>query len=54
MEEDWQRQSRPFNGLLYGHQQGATIGKYVQDLELIAKASEQDEWRNKIEHLPYK
>jgi Domain of unknown function (DUF5615) len=50
--EDWQRQGRPFAGLLFGRQVGATIGKYVADLELIAKATEPHEWENVVEHLP--
>jgi Domain of unknown function (DUF5615) len=53
MAEDWQRQSKPFAGLIFGHQLGATIGKYVQDLELIAQASEPEEWQNMVEHLPF-
>jgi hypothetical protein len=52
MAEEWQRQGRPFAGLLYGHQLGATIGEYVADLELIAKASEPSEWVNAVQHLP--
>jgi hypothetical protein len=52
MAEDWQRQGKPFAGLIFGHQLGGTIGQYVKDLELIAQASEQDEWLNTIEYLP--
>jgi hypothetical protein len=51
--EEWQRQGRPFAGLLFGHQLRGTIGQYVEDLELIAKASEPDEWKNRIEYLPF-
>jgi Domain of unknown function (DUF5615) len=39
MAEDWQRQGKPFAGLIFGHQLGGTIGQYVKDLELIAQAS---------------
>jgi hypothetical protein len=53
LAEDWQRQGRPFAGLLFGHQLGGTIGRFVADLELIALASEPDEWRDRVEHLPY-
>jgi hypothetical protein len=52
LAEDWQRQGRPFAGLLFGHQLGGTIGDYVRDLELIAKATEPLEWVNQVEHLP--
>lgn len=53
MAQDWQQQGRPFSGLVFGHQRGATIGKYVADLELIAKATEPTEWLDVIEHLPF-
>ena len=52
--ENWQRQGRDFAGLLFGPQLGGTIGQYVEDLELIAKASEPDEWRNVIQFLPFR
>jgi hypothetical protein len=51
--EDWQRQAREFAGLVFGPQLGGTIGQYVEDLELIAKASEPAEWRNVIQFLPF-
>jgi hypothetical protein len=53
LAEDWQRQGREFAGLLFGPQIGGTIGQYVTDLELIAKASEPDEWRNVVQFLPF-
>jgi hypothetical protein len=53
LAEDWQRQGRPFAGLLFGHQLGGTIGQFVKDLELIAQASEPAEWFNTIDYLPY-
>jgi len=53
MAEEWQRSRRPFAGLLFGHQLGGTIGHFVRDLELIAKASEPEEWHNIVEYLPF-
>jgi hypothetical protein len=53
LAEDWQRQGRPFAGLMFGHQRGGTIGQYVRDLELIAKGSEPIDWLNTVEYLPY-
>jgi len=53
LAEDWQRQGRDFSGLLFGHQLGGTIGQYVEDLELIAKASEPAEWSGVVQHLPF-
>jgi hypothetical protein len=49
---DWQRQGRPFAGLLVGHQHGATLGTYVTDLEIVAKATESADWLDIVEHLP--
>ena len=53
MAENWQRSQRPFAGLLFGHQLGGTIGQFVRDLELIAKASELEEWHSVVEYLPF-
>ena len=53
MAEKWQRDGRTFGGLVFGHQLHATIGKYVTDLELIAKSTDPDEWVNTIERLPF-
>jgi hypothetical protein len=53
LAENWQRQGRPFAGLIFGHQLAGTIGQFVKDLELIAQASEPDEWSNTVEHLPF-
>ncbi len=52
--ESWQSQGRTFAGLLFGNQLGVTVGAYVKDLELIAKATDPAEWVNVVQHLPYK
>ena len=49
----WQQGGRPFAGLVYGHQIHGSIGQYVKDLELIAKASESAEWENVVDYLHY-
>lgn len=54
MAEDWQRQGKPFAGLSFGNQLGVTVGTYVKDLELIAKATGSAEWVNVVQHLPFK
>jgi hypothetical protein len=54
LAETWQRQGSPFSGLIFGHQLGGTIGQFVENLELIAKASEPDEWMNTVEYIPFK
>jgi hypothetical protein len=53
MAEAWQQQRRPVAGLVFGHQLRGTIGRYVNDLELIAKVSEPSDWENVVEHLPF-
>jgi hypothetical protein len=53
LAEDWQRQGRPFGGLVFGHQRGATIGKFISDLELVAQATEPSDWVGVIEYLPF-
>jgi hypothetical protein len=50
--EDWQRAARPFAGLIFGHQLHGSIGQYVRDLELIAQATEPQEWLGRVEKLP--
>lgn len=52
MAEQWQREGRSFAGLAFGPAEGASIGRDVCDLELIAKASEPDEWANTVMYLP--
>jgi hypothetical protein len=50
--EEWQRSGRPFAGLVFGHPLHGSIGQYVRDLELIAKATEPKDWLGQVEHLP--
>jgi hypothetical protein len=42
----------PFSGVIYAHQLRVTIGRCVQDLELIAKAANSEELANRVEFLP--
>ena len=52
MAEQWQREGRQFAGLIFGRELGATIGRFVSDLELVALTSEPEEFMNFILHLP--
>jgi hypothetical protein len=52
LAEQWQAEGRPFAGLAFAHQLGATIGELVRDLELIALGTEPHEWAGKIVYLP--
>ena len=52
MAENWQRTGRTFTGLVFGHQRYVSFGQLISDLELIAKATDPDCWRNRVEQLP--
>ena len=47
-----QRAATPCVGIVFIHQQGPTIGRCVQDLEIIAKLGEPHEYANRVEYLP--
>src|SRR5437879_2430688 len=49
-----QRSGVRFVGVIYAAQKRVTIGKCVDDLELIAKAEDLAEWINRVEYLPLK
>jgi Domain of unknown function (DUF5615) len=53
LAENWQREEKPFAGLIFGHQIGGTIGQFVQDLEFIAQASDPEDWQNMVEYIPF-
>ena len=48
----WQQTSREFSGVVYAHPLEITIGKAIDDLELIAMACDPDNMKNWIEFLP--
>jgi hypothetical protein len=52
LAESWQRSGRPFAGLVFAHQRYVSFGEMVRDLELIAKATDQAFWHNRVEQLP--
>jgi hypothetical protein len=52
LAEDWQRQGRPFCGLIFAHQMQVSIGQCVRDLEIIAKATDPQDWLSQIIRLP--
>jgi hypothetical protein len=47
-----QRKGIPFHGIIYAHQLRVSIGRCVQDLEIIAKAGEPAELLNGVMFLP--
>ena len=47
-----QQNALPFAGIIYASQLDVTIGQCVRDLELIARASDPEDWINWVEFLP--
>ncbi len=43
---------RAFTAIIYAHQLRIGIGRFIADLELIAKACELSQLMNRVEHLP--
>jgi hypothetical protein len=43
-----------FSGVIYAHQSGITIGRMIDDLELISLAADMEYIRGRIEWLPLK
>jgi hypothetical protein len=48
-----QQAGNEFAGVAYAHQLKISIGQAINDLELLAKALEPDDMRNRVEYLPY-
>jgi len=47
-----QREGRPFNGVIYAHPLRITIGQCIRELELIAKAGDPQDLKDRVEFLP--
>lgn len=47
-----QREGTRFAGVIYGHQRLTGVGQMVEDLSLIAQATQASDWFDKIEYLP--
>lgn len=52
MAEEWQRTGREFAGLIFAHPRQVGYGEMLQDLSLIAEATDEAYWRNRVEQLP--
>ncbi len=48
-----QQAGREFSGVAYAHQLNISIGQAIRDLEMLAKALDPDDMRNRVEYLPY-
>jgi hypothetical protein len=49
-----QHAGQRFAGVVYAHQLRVTVGRCIADLELIAKATDPEDWRDRVEYLPLK
>ncbi len=47
-----QRNAVRFSGVIYAHQLRVSVGTYIRDLEIIAKAGEPKDIENRLEFLP--
>jgi hypothetical protein len=52
MAEDWQQQARAFCGVIFGHAMQVSVGRMVTDLDLIAKATDPQDWVSVVVRLP--
>ena len=52
LAESWQRNEKRFTGLVFAHQRYVGFGEMLNDLELIAKATDPAYWQNHVEQLP--
>lgn len=49
---EWQRDGRRFVGLVFAAQQGVSLGRLADDLELLLTCCEPDELRDRVTYLP--
>jgi Domain of unknown function (DUF5615) len=49
---DWQRTGRTFLGVIYAVQQGVSLGRLTDDLELLLTCCAPDELRDRVTYLP--
>jgi hypothetical protein len=47
-----QRSGQHFCGVIYGHQLEITIGRALNDLEILAQVGTIEEFANRVEYLP--
>ena len=47
-----QRSGKHFGGVIYAHQLGITIGRAINDLEVLAQAGTSEDFANRVEYLP--
>lgn len=48
----WQASRQRFTGIAFAHQMGASIGRLIDDLELLILCAVEEELINRVVHLP--
>ena len=48
----WQSSGKPFAGIAFAHQMGASMGRLIEDLELLILCATTDESYNRVIYLP--
>ena len=52
LADAWQAAQRDFPGVIFAAQTGVSLGRLVDDLELLATCAEPEELANRVIHLP--
>jgi len=47
-----QRNGKAFGGVVYAHQLAITIGRAINDLEILSQAGDPKDFANRVEYLP--
>lgn len=47
-----QRSGKSFGGVIYAHQLGITIGRAIEDLQILAEVGVPEDFANRVEYLP--
>lgn len=47
-----QRSSVPFGGVIYAPQLALSVGQFIDELELLAKAGNATDFENRVQYLP--
>ena len=48
----WQASGKPFTGIAFAHQMGASIGRLIEDLELLVLCAAEEELNSRVTYLP--
>jgi len=52
LASEWQKSGKPFTGIAFAHQMGASIGRLIEDLELLVLCATESELSNRVIYLP--